>query len=140
MQHLYFIVPTHNQLVYQMAGVFDHGRSPCAGSSAEGVNGDSPSHRSRLRRFEEVLNANRVDLRLLRKLAFHGIPDKDGLRATAWKVHSAHAGPSSTKHLPLPITGYQQGMQRNTSQSTLLAEGFVLVRMLESPFVSCSCC
>lgn len=58
---------------------------PDAGASGSG-GGDSPSHRNRLRRFEDVLRARKVDVRQLRRLAFHGIPDKDGMRATAWKV------------------------------------------------------
>ncbi|EIE25999.1 RabGAP/TBC protein [Coccomyxa subellipsoidea C-169] len=53
---------------------------------SEGVSGDSPSHRNRLRRFTDVLGTKKIDLRQLRRLAFHGIPDKDGMRATAWKL------------------------------------------------------
>ncbi|KAK9915756.1 hypothetical protein WJX75_003726 [Coccomyxa subellipsoidea] len=52
----------------------------------EGASGDSPSHRSRERRFAEVLGTKTVDRRQLRRLAFHGIPDRDGMRATAWKL------------------------------------------------------
>jgi hypothetical protein len=36
--------------------------------------------------FKEELLASRVDLRALRRLAFCGVPDRDGLRAITWKV------------------------------------------------------
>ena len=34
----------------------------------------------------ELKQGGRIDLVNLRAFAFHGIPDKGGLRATAWKV------------------------------------------------------
>ena len=71
--------------------------SPVIGGS-EGVSGDSPSHRNRLRRFTDVLGTKKIDLRQLRRLAFHGIPDKDGMRATAWKVR-----PSACMRIPNPL-------------------------------------
>ena len=51
--------------------------------------GSSPSHRARLRCFEQELAASPISMKQLRRLAFHGIPEKDGLRATTWKVHAA---------------------------------------------------
>ena len=50
--------------------------------------GSSPSHRARLRRFEQELAANPISMKQLRRLAFHGIAEKEGLRATTWKVLS----------------------------------------------------
>jgi hypothetical protein len=38
-----------------------------------------------------VLGTKTVDMRQLRRLAFHGIPDRDGMRATAWKVRTCLA-------------------------------------------------
>jgi hypothetical protein len=57
----------------------------CAGPSGSET-GDSPSYGSRVRRFEDLLSAKKVDVKQLRGLAFNGIPDKAGLRAVAWKV------------------------------------------------------
>lgn len=39
-----------------------------------------------MRRFEEELAAGHINVKQLRRLAFHGIPEKEGLRATIWKV------------------------------------------------------
>lgn len=39
-------------------------------------------------RFKQELLASRINLDELRRLAFQGIPDKDGLRAMTWKVES----------------------------------------------------
>jgi hypothetical protein len=41
---------------------------------------------SRVSRFKQELLASRINLDELRRLAFQGIPDKDGLRAMTWKV------------------------------------------------------
>lgn len=40
----------------------------------------------RIGQFKDKLFANPIDLDALRKLAMHGIPDKDGLRAITWKL------------------------------------------------------
>lgn len=57
----------------------------CTGAQ-QAASGSSPSHRGRLRRFEDELAANHINIKQLRRLAFHGIPEKEGLRATTWKV------------------------------------------------------
>ena len=57
----------------------------CTGAQ-QAASGSSPSHRGRLRRFEEELAANHINIKQLGRLAFHGIPEKEGLRATTWKV------------------------------------------------------
>lgn len=41
---------------------------------------------TRISRFKQELLASRINLDELRRLAFQGIPDKDGLRAMTWKV------------------------------------------------------
>jgi len=41
---------------------------------------------ARISRFKQELLASRINLDELRRLAFQGIPDKDGLRAMTWKV------------------------------------------------------
>jgi hypothetical protein len=41
---------------------------------------------ARVSRFKQELLASRIDMVALRSLAFHGVPDKDGLRAITWKV------------------------------------------------------
>jgi hypothetical protein len=41
---------------------------------------------ARISTFKQELLASRIDLDELRRLAFQGIPDKDGLRAMTWKV------------------------------------------------------
>lgn len=42
----------------------------------------------RVQRFKQLLLASPVDVEQLRRLAFHGIPDQDNLRALTWKVKS----------------------------------------------------
>ncbi len=56
--------------------------------SQQAPSGSSPSHRTRLRRFEQELAASPISMKQLRRLAFHGIPEKEGLRATTWKVQA----------------------------------------------------
>lgn len=41
---------------------------------------------ARVSRFKQELLASRINLPELRRLAFQGIPDRDGLRAITWKV------------------------------------------------------
>jgi hypothetical protein len=41
---------------------------------------------ARISRFKQELLASRINVDELRRLAFQGIPDKDGLRAMTWKV------------------------------------------------------
>ena len=41
---------------------------------------------NRVHRFKQELAASRINIHGLKRLAFHGIPDKDGLRAVVWKV------------------------------------------------------
>jgi hypothetical protein len=55
---------------------------------------------SRISRFKQELLASRINLDELRRLAFQGIPDKDGLRAMTWKVqcHAAAAAASAQVH------------------------------------------
>jgi hypothetical protein len=48
---------------------------------------------ARVSRFKQELLASRINLHELRRLAFQGIPDKDGLRAMTWKVLDCHAHP-----------------------------------------------
>jgi hypothetical protein len=41
---------------------------------------------ARVARFKSALLATKIDLAELRRLAYNGVPDKDGLRAITWKV------------------------------------------------------
>jgi hypothetical protein len=54
------------------------------------VNAETKTHR-----IKQELNASRINIHGLRRLAFHGVPDAEpALRATVWKVrmgHSVHA-------------------------------------------------
>lgn len=56
-----------------------------ASSSAEAPRPYVPIE-SRISQFKQELLASRIDLDELRRLAFQGIPDRDGLRAMTWKV------------------------------------------------------
>ncbi|CAL7949202.1 unnamed protein product [Xylocopa violacea] len=42
--------------------------------------------RKRLNEFDDVLNAEEIDLVKLKRLCFHGIPDEGGLRPLCWKL------------------------------------------------------
>lgn len=46
----------------------------------------SPSHEARVKRFQEELRKNSISMTNLQKLAYHGIPDREGLRPVVWKV------------------------------------------------------
>ena len=48
--------------------------------------GAGGTYEARIRRFRGDLASARVDLSNLRRMAVHGIPDRDGLRAVAWKA------------------------------------------------------
>ena len=50
--------------------------------------GAGGTYEARIRRFRGDLGSARVDLSNLRRMAVHGIPDRDGLRAVAWKARS----------------------------------------------------
>ena len=50
--------------------------------------GAGGTYEARIRRFREDLTSALVDLGNLRRMAVHGIPDRDGLRAVAWKARS----------------------------------------------------
>jgi len=56
------------------------------GGGGSGSSEGGASYEARIRRFREDLRGPRVDLANLRRMAVHGIPDRDGLRAVAWKV------------------------------------------------------
>jgi len=49
---------------------------------------DTPkqSRQERIMIYEAALNINPIDLNVIRRLAFQGIPDKPGLRAIYWKI------------------------------------------------------
>ncbi len=51
----------------------------------------SPAVEARVQRFKQELAASRINIHALKRLAFHGVPDRDGLRITVWKVRAAHA-------------------------------------------------
>lgn len=44
------------------------------------------TYRARLKEFEDSLNAEEVNMTLLKKLCFHGIPDEGGKRAMCWRL------------------------------------------------------
>ncbi|XP_038216913.1 TBC1 domain family member 13 [Zerene cesonia] len=43
-------------------------------------------YRARIQAFKNLLDKEEVDIDALRKLAFHGVPDKRGLRSLVWKI------------------------------------------------------
>lgn len=66
-------------------------RAASSGSGGEGGShapqgGGASSLAERVYRFKQELNASRINLHAVKRLAFHGIPDKDNLRAIVWKV------------------------------------------------------
>ena len=58
-----------------------------SGFDAAMLTGGSPSYEARVQRFKAELQNNSISMDNLRMLAFHGIPDRDGLRAVTWKVN-----------------------------------------------------
>ncbi|XP_067009228.1 TBC1 domain family member 13 [Anabrus simplex] len=44
------------------------------------------AYKARLKEFEEVLSCEEINVKKLRKLCFHGIPDEQGHRALCWKL------------------------------------------------------
>ncbi len=64
------------------AEALDTGRLGDAGPSSEA----GGSYEARIQRFRVDLRGARVDLANLQRMAVHGIPDRGGLRAVAWKV------------------------------------------------------
>ena len=66
----------------------------------------SPSHEARVKRFQEELRMNSISMTNLQKLAYHGIPDREGLRPVVWKVGRdalSYAG-RCQEHAPLAYT------------------------------------
>lgn len=57
-----------------------------SGSPTKTLSGTASAHQARLQRFLGELQSNNISLSNLKALAFHGIPDKKGLRALTWKV------------------------------------------------------
>ncbi|KAK9835253.1 hypothetical protein WJX84_005521 [Apatococcus fuscideae] len=54
--------------------------------TAEEQASGSPAFEVRVRRFKSILEAPTVDVGALKRLTHTGIPDRDGLRALAWKI------------------------------------------------------
>ncbi|GAX82972.1 hypothetical protein CEUSTIGMA_g10399.t1 [Chlamydomonas eustigma] len=48
----------------------------------------------RLQRFKQELSGSCINLHALRRLAFHGVPDRDNLRAVVWKLLLSYLPPS----------------------------------------------
>eukprot|EP00775_Hariotina_reticulata_P013962 gene13962-14076_t len=65
-----------------------------ASSSPQGPRPTVPVE-ARVSRFKQELLASRINLHELRRLAFQGIPDKDGLRAMTWKLLLGYLPPRS---------------------------------------------
>jgi hypothetical protein len=51
--------------------------------------GCPPSSSNRVSMFRQQLQGERIDFKALRALAFGGVPDEKGMRATVWKVSAA---------------------------------------------------
>jgi hypothetical protein len=47
---------------------------------------------ARVAKFKHELLSETIDLKEIKRMAFHGIPDKDGLRAITWKVRGGGNG------------------------------------------------
>ena len=89
------------------AEALDTGRSGDAGASSAA----GGSYEARIQRFRGDLRGARVDLANLQRMAVHGIPDRDGLRAVAWKVPallSAALGRRSGQGAAGPPSGYER--------------------------------
>lgn len=56
------------------------------------MTGGIQSEDVRLARFQAELRGSTINLHALKRLAFHGIPDKGNLRATVWKVRVRRCG------------------------------------------------
>jgi hypothetical protein len=54
---------------------------------------------ARVAKFKRELLAETIDLAGLKRMACHGIPDKDGLRAITWKVRAPGRQVPATKQL-----------------------------------------
>ncbi|XP_078603758.1 TBC1 domain family member 13-like [Branchiostoma floridae x Branchiostoma japonicum] len=54
------------------------------------------TYRARLKEFEDCLEAEKIDTKLLRSLCFQGIPDGRGLRAKCWKILLNYLPPLTT--------------------------------------------
>lgn len=63
-----------------------------APASTQGAARPTVPLEARVSRFKQELLASRINLDELRRLAFQGIPDKDGLRAMTWKVGGGGQG------------------------------------------------
>eukprot|EP00775_Hariotina_reticulata_P013965 gene13965-14079_t len=67
-----------------------------ASSSPQGPRPTVPVE-ARVSRFKQELLASRINLHELRRLAFQGIPDKDGLRAMTWKLLLGYLPPDPSE-------------------------------------------
>ena len=89
------------------AEALDTGRLGGAGASNEA----GGSYEARIQRFRVDLRGACVDLANLQRMAVHGIPDRDGLRAVAWKVPAllpAALGRRSGQSAAGPPSGYKR--------------------------------
>ncbi|XP_018578078.1 TBC1 domain family member 13 isoform X2 [Anoplophora glabripennis] len=57
-------------------------------------------YKARLKEFDEILFRDVVNLRELKKLSFHGIPDDQGKRALCWKLLLNYLPPEREKWIP----------------------------------------
>ncbi|KAG2433510.1 hypothetical protein HYH02_012628 [Chlamydomonas schloesseri] len=68
------------------AGASSSGRLGPGPGASTSMTGGIQSEDVRLARFQAELRGSTINLHALKRLAFHGIPDKGNLRATVWKL------------------------------------------------------
>ncbi|WIA33086.1 hypothetical protein OEZ86_006240 [Tetradesmus obliquus] len=73
---------------------------------------------SRISRFKQELLASRINLDELRRLAFQGIPDKDGLRAITWKLLLGYLPPDPSE--------WDEVLARKRTQYLLFCEELII--------------
>jgi hypothetical protein len=86
----------------------------------------------RVARFRHELLSEHIDIAALKRLAFHGIPDKDGLRAITWKVRAP--GAAAGIHVLEAMPVYYEGGSSNRLQTTIPA--MTLEEMVEQLLIT----
>ncbi|CAH1963090.1 unnamed protein product [Acanthoscelides obtectus] len=55
------------------------------------------AYKARLKEFDQILDQDIVNIRVLKKLSFHGIPDDQGKRALCWRLLLNYLPPEKGK-------------------------------------------
>ncbi len=83
----------------------------------------------RVARFQTELRGSRINLDNLKRLAFHGIPDKGNLRAVVWKVGlgGEHAAMRWDRGVPLAAVGGAEGLRSTAGGVRRISGGVAIV-------------